>query len=170
MQNVCLTFAPAITAVLKPTLLTCAGISFGRTPLIKLSPKKTVEGFIGGAIGTMAASFFLTWCFAQFRWMYCPRDELSFGSLHCDVPEVWSPVQYRLTDLAEVLPDFVVEDLRPLTVLVPAAVRSALSSITWTCMPAQMHAIALAAFASLIGPFGAGLLLAFHKCNLLVAM
>ena len=27
------------------------GFFFGRTPLIKLSPKKTWEGFIGGAVG-----------------------------------------------------------------------------------------------------------------------
>jgi len=29
------------------------GFFFGRTPLIKLSPKKTWEGFIGGAISTV---------------------------------------------------------------------------------------------------------------------
>ena len=28
------------------------GIFFGKTPLIKLSPNKTWEGFIGGIIGT----------------------------------------------------------------------------------------------------------------------
>ena len=29
------------------------GFFFGKTPLIKLSPKKTWEGFIGGAISTI---------------------------------------------------------------------------------------------------------------------
>lgn len=29
------------------------GFFFGRTPLIKLSPKKTWEGFIGGALSTV---------------------------------------------------------------------------------------------------------------------
>ncbi len=29
------------------------GFFFGRTPLIKLSPKKTWEGFIGGAFSTI---------------------------------------------------------------------------------------------------------------------
>lgn len=29
------------------------GFFFGRTPLIKLSPKKTWEGFIGGGISTV---------------------------------------------------------------------------------------------------------------------
>ena len=30
------------------------GFFFGKTPLIKLSPKKTWEGFIGGAVATIA--------------------------------------------------------------------------------------------------------------------
>jgi phosphatidate cytidylyltransferase len=29
------------------------GFFFGKTPLIKLSPKKTWEGFIGGALSTV---------------------------------------------------------------------------------------------------------------------
>jgi phosphatidate cytidylyltransferase len=29
------------------------GFFFGRTPLIKISPKKTLEGFIGGAFSTV---------------------------------------------------------------------------------------------------------------------
>lgn len=53
-----------------------AGKLCGRTPLIKLSPKKTWEGFIGGALGTMAASLALSYAFAQFQvrlsqvWMF----------------------------------------------------------------------------------------------------
>jgi phosphatidate cytidylyltransferase len=40
------------------------GFFFGRTPLIKLSPKKTWEGFIGGGFATVlfglgVSSFFL---------------------------------------------------------------------------------------------------------------
>lgn len=33
------------------------GISFGKTKLIELSPKKTWEGFIGGSISTLFAAF-----------------------------------------------------------------------------------------------------------------
>lgn len=33
------------------------GVSFGKTKLIELSPKKTWEGFIGGCISTLIASF-----------------------------------------------------------------------------------------------------------------
>lgn len=33
------------------------GFFFGRTPLIKLSPKKTWEGYIGASVATMIAAF-----------------------------------------------------------------------------------------------------------------
>lgn len=33
------------------------GISFGKTPLIKLSPKKTWEGFLGGVLATYVFGF-----------------------------------------------------------------------------------------------------------------
>lgn len=39
------------------------GMLLGRTPLIKLSPKKTVEGFIGGALTTMF------WAFISAGWL-----------------------------------------------------------------------------------------------------
>ncbi len=35
-----------------------SGMTFGRTPLIKLSPNKTLEGFLGGAFFTL---FFVVW-------------------------------------------------------------------------------------------------------------
>lgn len=38
------------------------GFFFGRTPLIKLSPKKTWEGFIFGFLCTVLASFVLAKC------------------------------------------------------------------------------------------------------------
>lgn len=92
------------------------------------------------------------------QWMVCPRRELAFGPLHCETPEAFVAVQYGLPDLWQMLPDFVTQEVRPaLWTFVPQAVRDAFAAITWTCMPAQMHAVALAAFASIIGPFGASL-------------
>lgn len=37
-------------------LITLSGITVGRTPLIKLSPKKTVEGFVGAFFSTLLFS------------------------------------------------------------------------------------------------------------------
>eukprot|EP00892_Ulva_mutabilis_P008468 jgi/Ulvmu1/5994/UM026_0118.1 len=148
-------FLPCGLIIVNDIMAYLAGKFCGRTPLIKLSPKKTWEGFIGGAIGTMAASLALTYAFAQFQWMVCPRRELSFGDLTCATPTTFLPVHYSLPDLWEILPDFIVEEVRPaLWTFVPAAVRDTFAATSWTCMPAQMHALALAAFASIIGPFG----------------
>jgi CDP-diglyceride synthetase len=48
-------------------------MAFGRTPLIRLSPKKTVEGFIGGALGTMALAVLLSRQLSAYQWFTCPR-------------------------------------------------------------------------------------------------
>ncbi|CAN1340050.1 Phosphatidate cytidylyltransferase 2 [Linum perenne] len=37
------------------------GFFFGKTPLIKLSPKKTWEGFIGASVATMISAFVVPW-------------------------------------------------------------------------------------------------------------
>lgn len=39
------------------------GVSFGKTKLIELSPKKTWEGFIGGCVTTLFASFIVYYIF-----------------------------------------------------------------------------------------------------------
>jgi phosphatidate cytidylyltransferase len=36
------------------------GVFFGKTPLIKLSPKKTWEGFIGASITTVLSAFIVS--------------------------------------------------------------------------------------------------------------
>ena len=51
-----------------------AGLTVGRTPLIKLSPKKTWEGFIGGAVVTLVASWYLAGFMSRYKWMTCERN------------------------------------------------------------------------------------------------
>lgn len=53
---------------------TAAGYFWGRTPLIKLSPKKTWEGFIGGFFGTVICAALLANILSRFKWMTCPRE------------------------------------------------------------------------------------------------
>ncbi len=50
-----------------------AGMCFGHRKLIQLSPKKTWEGFIGGCITTVVASWYLAGFMSRFKWMTCPR-------------------------------------------------------------------------------------------------
>jgi phosphatidate cytidylyltransferase len=43
---------PILMVVMNDVMAYMFGFFFGKTPLIKLSPKKTWEGFIGGAVST----------------------------------------------------------------------------------------------------------------------
>ena len=54
-------------------LLNGAGICFGHRKLIQLSPKKTWEGFIGGCLTTVVASWYLSGFLSRYKWMTCPR-------------------------------------------------------------------------------------------------
>ena len=46
------------------------GFFFGKTPLIKLSPKKTWEGFIGGAISTIVFGIGVSWSFWKLEFLF----------------------------------------------------------------------------------------------------
>ena len=65
----------ASSCVVRAGLPHCGGPGFflGRTPLIKLSPKKTWEGFIGGLLLTLVASWYLSRYMSRFPWMVCER-------------------------------------------------------------------------------------------------
>ncbi|XP_077376630.1 phosphatidate cytidylyltransferase 2 [Festucalex cinctus] len=112
------------------------GFFFGRTPLIKLSPKKTWEGFIGGYFFTVVFGFILSSLLSQFQYFVCPVGLSSeSGSLfteECEPSDLFVLQQYKL----------------------PALVRNALPWETVTLYPFQIHSIFLSSFASLIGPFG----------------
>ncbi|KAK4398567.1 Phosphatidate cytidylyltransferase 3 [Sesamum angolense] len=108
------------------------GFFFGRTPLIKLSPKKTWEGFIGGSIATVVSAFLLANILGQFQWLTCPRKDLSTGWLNCDPGPLFKPEYYCFPIW---LPEW----------------------IPWkgvSVLPVQWHALCLGLFASIIAPFG----------------
>lgn len=54
------------------------GFFFGRTPLIKLSPKKTWEGFWGALISTIIFGFFFSGFLASIPYLICPVKVLLF--------------------------------------------------------------------------------------------
>lgn len=125
------------------------GFFFGRTPLIKLSPKKTWEGFIGALFSTLLVSFFLSRFLAQFDWLTCPRQDLTIRTwVHCERANTFKPLPAA-------------EALAPLMEAGwPSAVRSLMQRCVarlppgTTLMPIQLHALSFATFAAVIAPFG----------------
>ncbi|KAL2631427.1 hypothetical protein R1flu_016113 [Riccia fluitans] len=109
------------------------GFYFGRTPLIKLSPKKTWEGFIGASVTTVISGFLLAYLMGRSTWLTCPRKDLSTGWLYCDPGPMFKPKVYSLERISAWVP------------------------MPWKevgIMPVQKHAMALGLFASSIAPFG----------------
>lgn len=54
---------PATLIVINDIFAYIFGFFFGRTPLIKLSPKKTWEGFIGASVTTIISAFVVSTVF-----------------------------------------------------------------------------------------------------------
>jgi phosphatidate cytidylyltransferase len=95
---------PASLIVINDIMAYFFGVFFGRTPLIKLSPKKTWEGFIGASITTVLSAFILAYVMGQFEWLTCPRKDLSTGWLHCDPGPLFKPKYYTVSSS---VPDWV---------------------------------------------------------------
>ncbi|EFX02094.1 phosphatidate cytidylyltransferase [Grosmannia clavigera kw1407] len=130
-------FLPASLVITNDIFAYVCGITFGRTQLIKLSPKKTVEGFLGAWIMTVFSSFILTTILTKSKYFICPVNDLGasfFTGLECDINPVFLPHTYTLPHFF-FLPDSYY-----------------LASVTFA--PIHFHSAILATFASLIAPFG----------------
>lgn len=111
------------------------GITFGRTQLIEISPKKTVEGFVGAWICTGFAAVLLTQLLSKSDFLICPAVNLHtnvYNYPHCDPNPVFIPQIYQ----------------------VPANIAEWTGVDVITFMPVYFHVTMLATFASLIAPFG----------------
>ena len=117
------------------------GITLGKTPLIKLSPNKTWEGFLGGIVGTTITAAFCARYFTQYQWFTCPQHHLTFKMFAFDNDCVTDPI---FTQEYPLNLNFLAAPLGLLGVEPPA--------LTFTEF--HIHVIVLALFASLIGPFG----------------
>ncbi|XP_019180451.1 PREDICTED: phosphatidate cytidylyltransferase 1 [Ipomoea nil] len=123
---------PASLIVINDIAAYLVGFFFGRTPLIKLSPKKTWEGFIGASVLTMFSAFLLANFFGRFQWLTCPRKDLSTGWLHCDPGPLFKPEHFTIPEwIPQWFPKREIEIL-----------------------PVQWHALLLGLFSSIIAPFG----------------
>lgn len=126
---------PCALVIVNDIFAYLCGITFGRTKLIAISPKKTLEGFIGAWFFTALASIIFTRILTPYNYMICPVKDINtnvFSALTCDLNPVFLPQQFQL-------PPMVFEKLR-------------ISFIT--IRPVYFHALNLATFASLFAPFG----------------
>ncbi|KAJ3051064.1 hypothetical protein HK097_007961 [Rhizophlyctis rosea] len=135
---------PICLVVCNDIMAYVCGFFWGRTPLIRISPKKTWEGFIGSLFLTTIFAFFFTAFLAQFPYMYCPLRNITTSSISgmtCVRNPVFEPFDVRL-------PRATVGFFRhilPKSITPPPTV---------PILPIQLHAIPLALFASLVAPFG----------------
>lgn len=65
-------FLPAALVIVNDIFAYVCGTLFGRTQLIKLSPKKTVEGFVGAWVCTVIAAFGMTAILIRSSYFICP--------------------------------------------------------------------------------------------------
>ncbi|GAA5821780.1 hypothetical protein JCM3770_000141 [Rhodotorula araucariae] len=117
------------------------GMLFGRHQLIKLSPKKTVEGFVGAFFVTIVFAYLWGTLFMRYPFMICPVRDLStsvFSDIQCEPNSVFVWRELHLPS--------------SVTALLEPFLRRHITSITWA--PFQLHSIVLAIFASLVAPFG----------------
>ncbi|KAK0520460.1 phosphatidate cytidylyltransferase [Tilletia horrida] len=139
---------PASLVICNDVFAYVCGMLFGRTPLISLSPKKTVEGFVGAFLVTEV--FAVGWgaLFARWNYMICPAVSLgmnAFTKVQCEVNPVF---EWHYTPLPE-----------PISSLLSKVGQLALhdptlkiANLPWTYF--FLHCLVFAAFASLIAPFG----------------
>ncbi|XP_026473574.1 phosphatidate cytidylyltransferase, photoreceptor-specific-like [Ctenocephalides felis] len=107
------------------------GFFFGKTPLIKLSPKKTWEGFIGGGISTVLFGLLLSYIMCQYTYFVCPieySETLGRMSMECEPSPIFRPQEYSLSWMG---------------------IKSNINMY-----PFLLHSLSMSVFSSVIGPFG----------------
>ena len=120
------------------------GITMGRTPLFKLSPKKTVEGFVGAFFSTILFGQIWGTLFMRSNYMICPAHDLgmnAFSDISCRPNPVFV---WRAWEIPSAL--------RMLLAAVPLPGLSEVKQIPYA--PYQFHLLVMSCFASLVAPFG----------------
>lgn len=115
------------------------GFFFGKTPLIKLSPKKTWEGFIGGGISTVLIGCVISQYLCQFKSLVCPikyEDDLEGRYYDCEPSITFQKRIYELPQSIRIFASFL---------KLPQQLE---------LYPFVLHSLALSTFSSVIGPFG----------------
>jgi phosphatidate cytidylyltransferase len=120
------------------------GRKFIKAPFMRLSPNKTWEGFIGAFFFTMAIAYFSADFLSDFHWMVCPAQTISLQyhmPLSCEPENVFLRAENvpvpsdnikQLFQPVFDIPQIILKDIKPI----------------------QIHGLVIAAFSSLVAPFG----------------
>ncbi|KAL0246170.1 hypothetical protein GEMRC1_007384 [Eukaryota sp. GEM-RC1] len=118
---------PTIIVAINDTAAYISGFFFGKHKLCNISPKKTIEGFVGALFVTVIVSYFLAGLLSNYHFMVCPKDVLSLNPrVTCSVDPLFLEKSYFVPLLNK---EFVTK-------------------------PIQLHALFFGLFASSIAPFG----------------
>ncbi|CDU85180.1 hypothetical protein YYC_02949 [Plasmodium yoelii 17X] len=131
-------FIPVTSVIINDSFAYLFGILFGKTRLIRLSPKKTVEGFVGSSVITILWGVGMTYLLQNYKFFICSQNLISFIPFYsliksdCNSNSIFEKKIYYLSD--------------ELTAYLP------LSKIYYTEM--VIHGLILSLFAAFLAPFG----------------
>nr|CAH7715533.1 unnamed protein product [Callosobruchus chinensis] len=128
-QGLIWSFMPFLLVIINDVFSYIFGKLFGKTPLISLSPKKTLEGFVGGGIATFVLAIILSYCLCSVKYLVCPlnyieRNSTITISTNCTPSYFFQLQSYQLM------------------------------STSFSMYPFVFHAMVMSCFASVIAPFG----------------
>jgi phosphatidate cytidylyltransferase len=76
-------FLPVSLVITNDIFAYVCGITFGKTQLIKLSPKKTVEGFVGAWVLTVVWGVGMINVMGRYKYFICPVNVCQPGNAKC---------------------------------------------------------------------------------------
>jgi len=134
-------WVPAFLVISNDVFAYLWGITVGRTPLIKLSPKKTVEGFVGAFWSTLLFGVVWGTFFMRFNYMICPVHDLGVSA--------WSSMQCSPNPVF-IWKEWVIWP--PVAIFLSTLFGRTITTIPYA--PYQFHLLFMSFFASLVAPFG----------------
>lgn len=144
---------PVMMIVCNDVMAYMFGFFFGKTPLIKLSPKKTWEGFIGGGFATVVFGVVFSYFLCRYQYFVCPIEYSETAGkivLDCEPSYLFRPQEYGIRIVSVTYNSFVW--LHFYTYL--CSYLQGKRETVFTMYPFLLHSLSLSIFSSVIGPFG----------------
>ncbi|KYN95710.1 cytidine diphosphate-diacylglycerol synthase [Plasmodium gaboni] len=129
---------PVSSVVINDIFAYVFGILFGKTRLIQLSPKKTVEGYVGSSIITIVWGILITYFLQKYKFFICPQKYITFkpfvswNYIDCDINPIFQQKVYE----------------------VPTHISSLISIKNIYYSKMLFHGLMLSLFAAFLAPFG----------------